>query len=113
MRVDENEAGEGQADLIDIVADPERIGRLSPEDVPVLLVQLGSIQAALSARLLVAQRRERTLLTVHEAAQRLNVSVDWLYRHADEVPGCRRLSRKQLRFEARGVDAYIAHREDA
>lgn len=98
------------ADLVDIIADPRRVVELAPEDVPALLVQLGSIQSALSAHLLMAQRKERTLLSVQQAAKRLGVTTDWLYRHASELPFCRRLSRKQLRFEAAGLDAYLATR---
>lgn len=99
--------------LGDLVADPGRITEVVPDDVPVLLVQLGSLVASLSARLLDAQRQERTLLSVQQAARRLGVSVDWLYRHASEIPGCRRLSRKQLRFESVALDSYLQQRRAA
>lgn len=97
-------------DLSAILADPRRIHELAPEDVAPLLVQLTSIQSLLSAHLLMAQRKERMLLSVAQAAKRLGVTTDWLYRHASELPFCRRLSRKQLRFEAAGLDAYLAAR---
>ncbi len=46
------------------------------------------------------------LLSVRQAAERLSTSTDWLYRHSADLPFTRRLGR-QLRFSARGIDAYL------
>ena len=54
---------------------------------------------------------EDRLLVTADAASRLGVSKDWLYRHADRVPFTVRLSEGQLRFSAKGIDRYIASRE--
>ncbi len=50
---------------------------------------------------------EDKLLTVEEAAERLNVSEDWLYRHAKEFPFSIWLTRRKLRFSSKGIDRYI------
>lgn len=46
------------------------------------------------------------LLTVAEAAARLGVSKDYLYRHAKKLPFARRMGRKLL-FSSEGINQYI------
>jgi predicted DNA-binding transcriptional regulator AlpA len=46
---------------------------------------------------------EDHLLTPEEAAEKLNVKLCWLYRHAKKLPFTRRLSRKALRFSEAGL----------
>lgn len=46
------------------------------------------------------------LLTISEAASRLNVSRDYLYRHRDELAFTRRMGRKLL-FSSSGIDHHI------
>jgi excisionase family DNA binding protein len=53
------------------------------------------------------------LLTVEEAAARLNVKVSWLYRHARELPFARKIGRRTLRFDPRGLDRWLRVRAAA
>lgn len=84
------------------------------EDLPTFLLALASIQTTVSARLLTARRpvtpEPDRLLTVAEAAQILEVTPKWLYRHADRLPFTRRLSRKALRFSEAGLRKWLATR---
>src|SRR4029079_3016337 len=50
---------------------------------------------------------EDRLLTVHEAASVLGVTVDWLYRHADEFRFTVRPGAGQLRFSSVGIQDYL------
>ncbi len=50
---------------------------------------------------------EDRLLKIDEAAERLQTSKDWLYRHWQVLPFARKLSRKQLRFSSTGIDEYV------
>jgi predicted DNA-binding transcriptional regulator AlpA len=50
------------------------------------------------------------LLDVEEAAHRLSLSTDWLYRKAKDLPFTVRLGRG-LRFSARGIERYIQQRQ--
>jgi predicted DNA-binding transcriptional regulator AlpA len=52
------------------------------------------------------------LLKIDEAAARLGTSPDWLYRNANRFSFTVRLSARQLRFSARGIDLFIANRRD-
>ncbi len=53
---------------------------------------------------------EDRLLTVEEAAKKLGLSTDWLYRRARKLPFTVRLGRR-LRFSERGLDRYIRQRQ--
>jgi excisionase family DNA binding protein len=93
-----------------------------PSDFDITSIPLDQIPAllvALSARLVaegasagvagtVASPEGDRLLTVDEAAERLSVSKDWLYRA--EVPFAVRLGPGQLRFSAEGLARYIKNR---
>jgi hypothetical protein len=50
---------------------------------------------------------EDRLLTVQEAAPILGVTVDWLYRHADEFRFTVRPGAGQLRFSSIGIQDYL------
>ncbi len=50
-------------------------------------------------------------LTAEEAAARLNVSIDWLYRRTKELPFARKLSRKVVRYSEAGIKRYLAQRD--
>jgi excisionase family DNA binding protein len=72
------------------------------------------LKARLSARLL-AEGTPRTteedrLLTVEEAAERLAVSTDTLYRKAREMPFTVRIG-GNVRFSAQGISRFIATRQ--
>ena len=53
------------------------------------------------------------LLTVSEAAERLNTSEDWLYRAWKTLPFAVKLSRKQLRFSEQGLQKFIEETQNA
>ena len=53
---------------------------------------------------------EDRLLTVEEAARKLAVSDDWLYRHADKLPFTVRIGDRHLRFSAAGIEKFIRQR---
>jgi excisionase family DNA binding protein len=48
------------------------------------------------------------LLTPKEAAEILGQDVRWLYRHANELPFTRRISRKNIRFSEASLRRWIA-----
>jgi hypothetical protein len=93
---------------------------LVPEErIAPMLAQLAAIQAALAARLILDCRTaepsqsvqpEEELLTAEKAAALLNVSADWMYRHASSLPFSKRLSRKALRFSRAGLIRWRAGR---
>jgi excisionase family DNA binding protein len=59
------------------------------------------------------QPSQDRLLTVDQAASRLAVTSDWLYRHWHKVPGAVKLGRRQLRFSAARLDRFVeARRRD-
>lgn len=89
-------------------------GSLSASEHPELVGEL----AALSARVQMAMMVPRSsnghgdrLLTVDEAAERLNLSKDTLYRRADDFPFTVRHGRK-VGYSSNGIDRYIADHLD-
>jgi len=82
---------------------------LPPEDLPDLIGQLEAAKATAWARLsapVAAPVEHDQLLGVTEAARRLGVSEDYLYRRQKEYPFTRRQGRKLL-FSALGIDKHI------
>ena len=82
---------------------------LPAQDLPELIGQLEAAKATAWARLstpVAAPVGHDELLGVPEAARRLGVSEDYLYRHATGYPFTRRQGRKLL-FSARGIDKHI------
>jgi excisionase family DNA binding protein len=83
---------------------------LPAEELPDLIGQLESVKAAAWARLsspAAAQSQSHDeLLSVEVAAERLGVSRDYLYRHAQDYPFTRRQGRKLL-FSAHGIEKHI------
>ena len=81
---------------------------MTPEQLPELLGELEVIRATavlkMSAPSSLPQAGE--LLNVEEAAKRLGVSTDYLYRHAAQFSFTRRMGRKLL-FLSSGVEQYI------
>src|SRR5262249_8159890 len=97
--------------LADLAAQPGRVDELAPEQARALLVQLAAVQAPLLARALAGSGAAATtdeLLTVDVAAQRLGLSSDWLYRHSKTLPFTVPVGRRQVRFSARRLEAWIA-----
>ena len=76
-----------------------------------MLGELRELEATATARMLSAgaqpaEKPAQELLDIDEAAERLKVSTDYLYRHWKQFP----FACKQpfgLRFSARGLDQYI------
>src|ERR1700693_2301491 len=82
---------------------------LAPEELPRLLGDLEEIRTTALARLAApatASAAPDQSLEVPEAAHRLGVSPDYLYRNHRKFPFSRREGRKVL-FSARGIDQYI------
>lgn len=101
-------------DLAELVEDLARVASVPPGRIPALLSQLSALQGAMAARLIAADRDEPvsgedTLLTVDQAAERLGVSTDWLFRRSRTLPFVVRLGR-HLRFSNRGIERYLRNR---
>jgi predicted DNA-binding transcriptional regulator AlpA len=54
----------------------------------------------------VAKPETDTLLTIKQAAERLNVNRRWLYRHAATLPFTRKLTEGTLRFSEKGLERW-------
>jgi excisionase family DNA binding protein len=84
---------------------------LPAPELPRLLGELEEIRATAMARLsspAVAHLPDE-LLTVEQAAARLGVSKDYLYRNHSRLPFVRRMG-KALRFSSSGMDDYISRK---
>lgn len=104
--------------LDSLASDPTTAADLSALAVSALLGRLAAAQSALAARALTlalapaeppAADADR-LLTAEEAAERLAVSRDWLYRRASRLPFTVRLDGGALRFSAHGIARYLRQR---
>lgn len=84
--------------------------RTAPSDeLPRLLGDLEEIRCTAMARLASPsppQPQADVLLDAAEAARRLGMSQDWLYRHAEHLPFTRRIGRRLL-FSAQGIEQFI------
>ena len=102
-------------DLATLVDDPGRVAAVPTERIPALLSQLSALQSVMAARLVSATDLDEsvmtqdTLLTVAQAAERLGVSKDWLFRRSRTLTFVVRLGR-HLRFSNRGIDRYLRNR---
>ena len=93
------------------------IDEVAAEDLPAVALYLAALQGRAAARSLEACTRvaaassngSEALLDVREAAARLNLSVDWLYRHAKKLPFTRRVGRA-VRFDPAALARWLAHR---
>ncbi len=105
--------------LDELAAHPERVQGLPPAVARELLPRVVGLQTALLAKALTPETAnghleasaDGDLLTVGEAAQKLSVSKDWLYRRADTLPFTVRLGPAHLRFSERGIEKYIRQRQ--
>ncbi len=84
------------------------------EHIPQLLGEMERLRAVLWARLALRINRpaptEDRLLNSADAASRLGISKDWLYRNATCLPFTVRVSEGLLRFSAKGIDHFITTR---
>lgn len=96
-----------------IAADPARAAGLPAEARQVLMLRALAALAALATlpacQPAPAPETDR-LLDAREAAARLGMTPDWLYRRAPRLPFTVRLGRA-LRFSAAGIDRYIRARQ--
>lgn len=98
-----------QIDFSELIEDPTRIASVPVAQIPAFLMQLSALQTAMATRLITTQQPSTeadTLLTVDEAAERLGVSADWLYRRTQTLPFVVRVGR-HVRYSAHGIDKYI------
>lgn len=98
----------------DLLSRIEAEGRdLSREQIPSALGELERVKASLSIRLMdphsPASEPDR-LLTVEQAADRLGLAKDTLYRKAKAFPFAVRLPGRQVRFSASGIEKFIRSR---
>jgi predicted DNA-binding transcriptional regulator AlpA len=105
--------------LDEVAADPSKATALPPEAVKALLARCTIAHGVLVAQLLEVSQdgtsatqatHEDRLLDVGDAAQRLGVSPDWLYRRVGKLPFVVRLGRT-VRCSAAGLDRYIRQRQ--
>jgi excisionase family DNA binding protein len=101
--------------LVEIFADPSVIETLTVEEVAWTRGELSRLDSLLLTRLMSANGglppRPPTdrRLNVEEAAEKLGVSKDYLYRHADRLPFTVRIGRG-LGFSEAGIDRYLRQR---
>ena len=99
-----------------VLAEPEIMNALTPEQLQRLIVAIDGVVDELSPVPTTAvitpapAWSESDLLTVAEAAAALRVTARWLYRHAKTLPFARKLSRKVLRFSRVGLVRWLATR---
>jgi excisionase family DNA binding protein len=103
--------------LNEILRRPESIPEIPFEAIPATLAQLAAVQSMLAARLIETQEGDKgaehtagdRLLTVEEAAERLGVARDFLYRRTARLPFTVRLGRA-VRFSESGLTRWIRSR---
>lgn len=101
--------------LAEVLETPTLASEVPSDQAAGYICHLAAVQTMLAARMAPtapsSEDEPDQLLTADEAAQRLNVSKDWLYRHAATLPFTVRPTPKRLRFSGQGIAAYIeAHR---
>ena len=114
--------GSNVIDLSQHLARPNLADGLSREELAALLEQLKGLEGRIMARLLLGSREcvnghptngegADCLVGAKEAAARLSVTADYLYRHADELPFTVRPGPGQVRFSSDGIARYIQQRQ--
>jgi predicted DNA-binding transcriptional regulator AlpA len=86
------------------------IAAIADADIPAVLSVLAAWQAQLSARLLAAAKpaaEPEALLDVEQAARKLAVTEDWLYRRGVKLGLAVKLGSGTLRFSTQAIDNYI------
>ena len=99
-------------DLQAILAGLDRmVSEANPNQLPAISAALSAVAAAAGARLVLVngQAEDHNFcapdvnLSAPDAAHRLGVSVDWLYKHHRKLPFARKIGRRVL-FSARGLE---------
>jgi excisionase family DNA binding protein len=88
---------------------------LSPGEIPAALSELEHLRASLILQMVMAAGRpgpaiEDRLLTVAEAARRLGIARDTLYRKAKDLPFTVRIG-GLLRFSSAGIEKFVRARQ--
>src|SRR5579863_1545129 len=101
--------------LADLLDDPLKVAGLPREAIPHLRGELAQLDTLLLCRLLEGKNRDYVsegdqLLNIAEAAGRLGISPDYLYRHHESLSFTRRVGRKLL-FSAKGIEKYISQKQ--
>jgi hypothetical protein len=101
--------------LDELAQDPTKAASLAPEVLRVVILRCASILAACatpgqSTESALPSGPEDRLLTVREAAAKLSVSPDALYRHAGRYPFTVRLGTR-VRFSLQGLERYCCQRQ--
>ena len=109
--------------LHELLDRPDRVAEIPHAQIPRVLGELEGLRIALLAQLithsvaatLAAEPDETSqptdrLLKPAEAAALLQVTTRWLYRHHRSLPFTKKLSRRLLRFDERGLHRWLAHR---
>ena len=105
--------------LDELAANPEQAGTLPAHVLQGLACRCAVLQTAILAALVslsgrtggAADNEADSLIDVAGAAQRLGVSKDWLYHHAEQLPFTVRQGRL-LRFSSHGINRYIRTRQN-
>ena len=84
---------------------------LAADELPALLGELETIRVVALARIMTPRVvPDDALLDIAEAAKRLHVGVDYLYRHHERLPFARRIGKRVL-FSSVGLNAYLLKRD--
>jgi predicted DNA-binding transcriptional regulator AlpA len=105
-------ANGGSPTLDEVAKNPAAAADLPLDALAALQAQCAAAQGAIAAAMLAhpgapASPAPDCLVTAEQAAERLAVSKDWLYRAAKDLPFTVRLGADMLRFSAAGIDRYI------
>lgn len=86
---------------------------LPPDELPRFIGEIEVIRCTALARLTAAVPQSTQvdhLLPIDQAASRLSVSKDYLYRHNRDFPFTRRIGRKLL-FSSKGIEQHIKRQD--
>ena len=114
--------GENRPSVASLLANPARVAEIPVSQIPAVVAELTSEQAALLAilgmlttRLLVhtsppADESNDRLLTADEVAEALGVTRRWVQRRARRLPFARRLSEHAVRYSESGLKRWMENR---
>jgi predicted DNA-binding transcriptional regulator AlpA len=94
----------------------DAIDELPVRTLPAVIAELIALQARAVSRLREHDASPKPvaspdrLLDVRQAAARLGMSPDWLYRHKRELPFARRIGRRAVRFSEAGLERWERQR---
>lgn len=106
--------------LAELIADPDRLDKLSKEDVVNVVAELERLRAKALLQLSRSSAEATSkgsnavesdrMLTVDKAAEVLGVTPRWLYDRSDDLPFARKLAPRTLRFSERGLYRWLETR---